>query len=127
MQTEDDQQLNLGNAPEFRNVTSTAKLFNFRWSVYMSARVWEDCVELNSGANNKFDELIVLQRLRHVLFMAASVLHGRLGDFEQEFCVYRIASQSTEGARKPEPVMLKLVTRKDEHAQSIYSICLPSE
>jgi len=127
MQTDDDQQLNNCNEPEFRDVTSTAKLFNFRWSVYMSAHVWEDCVELNSDTDNKFDELIVLQRLRHVLFMAASALHGRFGDFEQEFCVYRIASQSLVGARKPEPVTLKLMTRKNEHDQSIYAICLLSE
>ncbi len=128
MQTEDDQQqIGESDSLGFRDVTSTAKLFNFRCSVYISARVWEDCVELTSGKNNKFNELIVLQRLRHVLFMAASVLHGRLGDFEQEFCVYRIPSQSADSLRKPESVMLKLLTKRDEHAQSFYCICLPDE
>ena len=125
MQTDDDFQLS-PNAPDYRNVTSTAKLFNFRQPVYMSIRVWEDCVKLNFSASNKFDELIVLQRLRHVLFMAASALHGRFGDFEQEFVVYRVASQLSGGGRKPEPVTLKLKTYNDEQGQS-YVICLPDE
>ncbi len=127
MQTDDELQLNLNSAPDYRNVTSTAKLFNFRRPVYMSISVWEDCVKLNSGANNKFDELIVLQRLRHVLFMAASAMHGRFGGFEQEFTVYRVVGQLSEGVRKPEPLILKLMTRNDEQGQSVYVICLPDE
>ena len=73
-----------------RNVSSTAKLFSFNRSVFMTDRVWEDCVEL-SGVNDRgIDELAVLQRLRHVLFMASSALHGRVSDLECEFSIHRV-------------------------------------
>ena len=59
-----------------RDVSSTARLFNFNRPVYMSDSVWKDCVELVDANGRIKDELSVLQRLRHVLFMASSALHG---------------------------------------------------
>lgn len=127
MYPEDDYQLDLQQNPDLRDVSSTARLFNFRRPVYMTASVWEDCVELVPTDSKSFDELAVLQRLRHVLFMAASALHGRFEDMDYEFRVYRIPNKGTEGRRQPEPVDLKLVAHKDEHNRPIITIKFPGE
>jgi hypothetical protein len=121
---EDEYQLNTSSSPELRDVTSTARLFNFRRPVYMSAAVWEDCVELRTKESAKsFDELAVLQRLRHVLFMAASALHGRAEDLNFNFRVYRIPNKDTMvGRRQPEPIDLHLAAHKDEHNRPVISI-----
>ena len=123
---EDEYQLSpsTSHGPDLRDVTSTARLFNFRRPVYMSADVWDDCVELNAtGSAKSFDELAVLQRLRHVLFMAASALHGRPEDLNFDFRVYRIPNKETvAGRRLPEPVDLHLTAHKDEHNRPVISI-----
>lgn len=122
---EDEYQVDLSINPELRDVTSTARLFNFRRPVYMTAEVWDDCVELKStGSGKSYDELAVLQRLRHVLFMAASVLHGRQEDVEFKFRIYRIPNIDTDNQRKPEPVDLQLTAHKDEHNSPIITITL---
>ena len=54
----------------------------------------------------KVDELAVLQRLRHVLFMASSSLHGRIKDLECEFRIHRVPNNQM--ARHPEATTLKL-------------------
>jgi len=121
---EDEYQLNTSSRPVLRDVTSTARLFNFRRPVYMSEAVWGDCVELKVTETGKsFDELAVLQRLRHVLFMAASALHGRPEDLSFNFRVYRIPNiETVPGQRQPEPVSLNLNAHKDEHNRPVISI-----
>jgi len=95
-----------------RDVSSTARLFSFNRSVYMTERVWKDCVEL-AGINGKnIDELAVLQRLRHVLFMASSALHGRIVDLECEFSIHRVPNDGV--AFRPEQTTLKLIADKGE-------------
>jgi hypothetical protein len=95
-----------------RDVSSTAKLFSFNRSVYMTERVWKDCVEL-VGLNGKtVDELAVLQRLRHVLFMASSALHGRVADLECEFSIHRVPNDAV--SFRPEQTMLKLIASTGE-------------
>lgn len=122
---EDEYQLDVSLSPELRDVSSTARLFNFRLPVYMTTDVWEDCVELRSIKTGKsYDELAVLQRLRHVLFMAASVLHGRQAEVDFNFRVYRIPSTDTHGQRKPEPVDLQLTAHSDEHNRPVMTIKL---
>ena len=122
---EDNYQLDLEQNPDLRDVSSTAKLFNFRRPVYMTSEVWDDCVELKPTDGKSYDELAVLQRLRHVLFMAASALHGRYEDLEYNFRVYRIPNDVTSGRRQPEPVTLNLVAHKDEHNRPVITIRFP--
>ena len=122
MLANDNTQLEPSTNPELRDVTSTARLFNFRRPVYMTTSVWEDCVELQAKEGGSYDELAVLQRLRHVLFMAASALHGRAEDLQYEFRVYRIANDSIHGQRQPKPVNLQLRAHKDEQNRPIITI-----
>lgn len=120
---EDEYQLQEDTSPHLRDVSSTARLFNFRRPVYMSTGVWEDCVELDIPESGKsFDELAVLQRLRHVLFMAASALHGRHEDLDFNFRVYRIPNAETKAKRRPEPVDLHLTAHRDAHNRPIITI-----
>lgn len=123
---DDTKQFELDRNLELRDVTSTARLFNFRRPVYMDSTVWEDCVNLASSKGKSFDELAVLQRLRHVLFMAASALHGRFEDLEYNFRVYRVPNKDT-GRRQPEPVNLHLVAHKDRHNQPVITIKFPAK
>ncbi len=90
-----------------RDVSSTAKLFSIDRSVFMTERVWKDCVELDAINTNFVDELAVLQRLRHVLFMASSALHGRVRDMECEFSIHRVPNDAA--STRPEQTMLKLI------------------
>ena len=125
---EDEYQLDASLRPELRDVTSTARLFNFRRPVFMTTGVWADCVELKSTENGKsYDELAALQRLRHVLFMAASALHGRHGDLDFNFRVYRMPNIETKERRQPEPVDLHLTAHKDEHNRPVISITFVDE
>ena len=127
MYTEDNYQLDLEQHPDLRDVTSTARLFNFRRPVFMTTEVWEDCVELNSADGKSYDELAVLQRLRHVLFMAASALHGRYEDLQYDFRVYRIPRENNTGRRQPEPITLNLYAHKDEHNRPVITIRFPEK
>jgi hypothetical protein len=108
-----------------RDVTSTARLFNFTRPVYLTDGVWRDCVEMNDRNNHQMDELAVLQRLRHVLFMASSALHGRVKDLECEFRIHRIPNNSQ--SRYPEPTSLMLVAYHDESNQPVITIKRPNE
>jgi len=127
MLTDENIQPDLNQNPDRRDVTSTARLFNFRRPVYMTLEVWEDCVDLQAGDGVFYDELAVLQRLRHVLFMAASALHGRIEDLEYDFRVYRIANKIEHGQRQPEPVNLHLCAHKDEHNRPVITISFPAK
>lgn len=127
MYPEDEYHLEAAVKPDLRDVTSTARLFNFRRPVFMTMRVWQDCVDMASAAEHSFDELAVLQRLRHVLFMAASALHGRSEDLQYDFRVYRVPNEAAAGRRQPEPVTLKLVAHRDEHNQPVITIGFPNE
>ncbi len=118
-------QLQYAEKTELRDVTSTARLFNFPRPVYISVAVWDDCIDLNGTEGAGFDELAVLQRLRHVLFMAASALHGRVEDLEFDFRVYRVPNSELE-QRQPVPVNLKLKAHKDEHHRPVITIDFPS-
>ncbi|VAW58286.1 hypothetical protein MNBD_GAMMA08-2785 [hydrothermal vent metagenome] len=112
--------------PQFqRDVSSTAKLFSFNRSVFMSERVWKDCVELTGIKGRNVDELAVLQRLRHVLFMASSALHGRVTDMECEFSIHRVPNDGA--ACKPEQTTLKLIASISELNQSQVTIKHPGE
>lgn len=122
---DDTTQLEFAERPDLRDVTSTARLFNFRRPVYITMDVWDDCVDLKAGNGIAYDELAVLQRLRHVLFMAASALHGRVEDLEYDFRVYRISNDAEEGQRQPEPVNLHLSAHKDEHNRPVITISFP--
>lgn len=108
-----------------RDVTSTARLFNFNRPVYMSDAVWADCVEILNHRGKKVDELAVLQRLRHVLFMASSALHGRINSLECEFRVHRVPNNAV--SRLPEATELKLIAHHDHFNQPVISIKLASE
>ena len=103
-----------------RDVTSTARLFNFNRPVYMTDAVWQDCVEMMDYQGKKIDELAVLQRLRHVLFMASSALHGRVKDLECEFRIHRVPNDAN--ARHPEATTLKLVAHHDQYNQPVITI-----
>jgi len=46
---DDNTQLEFAERADLRDVTSTARLFNFRRPVYITVDVWEDCVELKTG------------------------------------------------------------------------------
>lgn len=124
---EDDYQLEAAEHPGLRDVTSTARLFNFRRPVYMTLRVWQDCVDLGPAEEKSFDELAVLQRLRHVLFMAASALHGRSEDLQYDFRVYRVPNEAAVGRRQPEPVTLNLTAHRDQHNRPVITIRFPDE
>jgi len=127
MYTGNNSQLSLDQGPDLRDVTSTARLFNFRRPVYMVSAVWDDCVELMAAEDGRYDELAVLQRLRHVLFMAASALHGRVEDLQYDFRVYRVVNGALHGQRQPEPVTLHLKSHKDEHNRPVITISFPIE
>ena len=124
MQSNSVQNLDAGQTTS-RDVTSTARLFNFNRPVYMSDSVWHDCVEMLDYQGKKIDELAVLQRLRHVLFMASSALHGRVSDLESEFRIHRVPNNPK--SRHPEAVMLKLVAHHDQYNQPVISIKLSTE
>jgi len=121
MLPEDEYVFDIAHNPNLRDVTSTAKLFNFRRPVFMSTDVWDDCVDLQPVQGQAYDELAVLQRLRHVLFMAASALHGRGEDLEYDFRVYRV-SNAGQAVRHPEPVNLHLKACRDKHNQPVINI-----
>jgi len=108
-----------------RDVSSTAKLFSFNRSVFMTERVWKDCVELVGINGNNVDELAVLQRLRHVLFMASSALQGRVVDLECEFSIHRVPNNGA--ARRPEQTTLKLIASTSELNQPQVTIKHPGE
>jgi len=127
MLTDENIQPDLDQNPDCRDVTSTARLFNFRRPVYMTLDVWEDCVDLQAGDGVFYDELAVLQRLRHVLFMAASALHGRVEDLEYDFRVYRISNSVEHEKKQPEPVNLHLCSHKDEHNRPVITISFPDK
>lgn len=126
MFSDDNLQLDYADRSDVRDVTSTARLFNFRRPVFISSDVWEDCVELRQQEGLAYDELAVLQRLRHVLFMAASALHGRIEDLEYDFRVYRVPNDASPGQRQPEPVSLHLKAHKDEHHRPVITISFPT-
>ena len=127
MLTDENIQPDLDQNPDRRDVTSTARLFNFRRPVYMTLDVWEDCVDLLTAGGVFYDELAVLQRLRHVLFMAASALHGRVEDLEYDFRIYRISNAVGHGQKQPEPVNLHLCSHKDEHNRPVINISFPDK
>jgi len=104
-----------------RDVTSTAKLFNFNRPVYVSNKVWRDCIDIHSIGN----ELAVLQRLRHVLFMASSALRNRVTDVDCEFRIQRIPSDKPNS--HAESVNLKLKAFIDEDDRPIVTIYFPDE
>jgi len=108
-----------------RDVSSTAKLFSIDRSVFMTERVWKDCVELDGINNNSVDELAVLQRLRHVLFMASSALHGRVVDLECDFSIHRVPNDAV--STRPEQTMLKLIASTSKQNQPQITIKHPSE
>jgi len=108
-----------------RDVSSTAKLFSIDRSVYVTERVWKDCVELSGLNSNNIDELAVLQRLRHMLFMASSALHGRVADLECDFSIHRIPNDATSS--RPERAMLKLIANTSELNQPQIIIKHPNE
>ncbi len=112
--------------PSFqRDVSSTARLFSFNRPVYMTEGVWKDCVELADTNGRIADELAVLQRLRHVLFMASSALHGRVVDLECEFSIHRVPNDGA--SRRPEQTTLKLVTSTGKQNQPQVTIKHPGE
>ena len=104
-----------------RDVSSTAKLFNFNRPVYVSNKVWRDCIDIHSIGN----ELAVLQRLRHVLFMASSALRNRVSDVECEFRIQRIPSDKPND--HAESVNLNLKAFIDEDDRPIVTISFPDE
>lgn len=110
-----------GHKVAFRDVSSTAKLFNFNRPVFVSNMVWRDCVDIHSIGN----ELAVLQRLRHVLFMASSALRNRVTDVECEFRIQRIPSDQPNA--RPESVTLKLQALVDEDDRPVVRITFPEE
>ena len=118
-------QSEFGLQKSLRDVTSTARLFNFNRPVYMTDNVWHDCVELMDQNGKTIDELAVLQRLRHVLFMASSALHGRVKDLECEFRIHRVPNDKQ--ARHPEATTLKLVAHNDQYNQPVITIKHPDE
>ncbi len=103
-----------------RDVSSTAKLFNFSRPVYMTERVWKDCVELVSMSSDRIDELAVLQRLRHVLFMASSAMCDKEDDISCEFSIHCVPNDKMACAAKQ--ITLKLVPAIDKHDQSQVTI-----
>ena len=108
-----------------RDVSSTARLFNFNRPVFMSESVWKDCVELTDNSGRIIDELAVLQRLRHVLFMASSALHGRVADIECEFSIHRVPNDGV--THRPEETTLKLIASSSFNNQPQVTIKRPDE
>lgn len=108
-----------------RDVSSTARLFNFNRPVFMSESVWKDCVELTDNSGRIIDELAVLQRLRHVLFMASSALHGRVADIECEFSIHRVPNDGF--THRPEETTLKLIASSSFNDQPQVTIKRPEE
>lgn len=104
-----------------RDVTSTAKLFNFNRPVFVSNKVWRDCIDIHSIGN----ELAVLQRLRHVLFMASSALRNRVADVECEFRIQRIPSDKPND--HAESVTLKLRAFIDDDDNPVVTLSFPDE
>lgn len=111
----------------FRDVTSTARLFHFKLPVYVTDNVWKDCIDIQNYRDKQIDDLAVLHRLRHVLFMAASTLHGRTEIREHKLRVYRIPNTEPGQQRRPEAVDLNLSIHKDEDENSIVTIKFPDE
>jgi len=107
-----------------RDVSSTARLFNFSRPVFMTDTVWQDCVEM-AEHGGPMDELAVLQRLRHVLFMASSALHGRVKDMECEFRIHRVPNNKQ--SRYPEAITLMLIASQDSGNQPVITIKHPNE
>ena len=108
-----------------RDVSSTAKLFNFNRPVYMTESVWKDCVELADMNGRIVDELTVLQRLRHVLFMASTALHGRVVDMECEFSIHRVPNKGD--THIPEKTRLMLVASSSGNNAPVVTIKHPGE
>lgn len=117
----DNLKLNANEQQAMRDVTSTAKLFNFNRPVFISNLVWRDCVDIHNIGN----ELAVLQRLRHVLFMASSALRNRVTNVDCEFRIQRIPSDKPNA--RPESVTLKLKAFVDEHDQPVATITFPED
>ena len=90
----------------------------------MTESVWKDCVELVDASGRIRDELSVLQRLRHVLFMASSTLHGRVSDVECEFHIHRVPNGGE--LHRPEQTTLMLVASSDGE-QPLVTIKHPGE
>lgn len=111
----------------FRDVSSTARLFHFKLPVYVTNSVWCDCIDIKNYNDRQIDDLAVLHRLRHVLFMAASTLHGRIDVREHNLRVYRIPNNEPGKTRKPEAVDLNLSIHKDDEDKSIVTIKFPDE
>jgi len=107
-----------------RDVSSTARLFNFSRPVFMTEAVWHDCVEV-AEQSGQMDELAVLQRLRHVLFMASSALHGRIKDMACEFRIHRVPNN--QQSRYPEITTLMLLAEHDTGNQPVITIKHPNE
>lgn len=126
MVTDMQSNVQLQEAPVIqRDVSSTARLFNFNRPVYMSESVWKDCVELADASGKVVDELAVLQRLRHVLFMASTALHGRVADLECKFSIHRVPNDGR--SHRPEPTTLMLVTNSSLNNQPQVTIKRPDE
>lgn len=123
MQSSSERQL--ASNLSLRDVSSTARLFNFNRPVFISHTAWKDCVALKDQKDRVVDELAVLQRLRHVLFMASSALHGRIMNMECEFRIHRVPND--DGVRHPEPTILKLVAHNNNYDQPVITIKLPEE
>ena len=108
-----------------RDVSSTARLFNFSRPVFMTEAVWQDCVGMGDEQVGQMDELAVLQRLRHVLFMASSALHGRIKDMTCEFRIHRVPNNKP--SRYPEVTTLMLLADHDAGDQPVVTIKHPNE
>ena len=111
----------------FRDVTSTARLFHFKLPVYVTDSVWKDCIDIKNYHDKQIDDLAVLHRLRHVLFMAASTLHGRTDIRVHNLRVYRIPNAEPGQQRRPEAVDLSLSIHKDDNENPIVTIKFPDE
>lgn len=112
--------------PSLRDVTSVARLFKFSRPVFMTESVWHDCVEMIDYKNHKSNNMAELQRLRHILFMAASAAPGRGDDQEYNFRIYRIPNEDIN-LRRPEPVDLLFAIENDEFNNPVITIKLPDE
>ncbi len=82
-------------------------------------------MEMMDRQGRAVDELAVLQRLRHVLFMASSALHGRIKNLECEFRIHRVPNAG--GSRHPEQTNLILVAHNNHYNQPVITIKLPTE
>ena len=111
----------------FRDVSSTARLFHFKFPVYVTNSVWSDCIDIKNYNDKQIDDLAVLHRLRHVLFMAASTLHGRTDIREHDLRVYRIPNNEPGKTRRPEAIDLNLSIHKDNEGNTVVTIKFPDE